>query len=140
MNIVLDTNVLITILSKRSPTRWIFEEFLKEAFTLCVTTDMLDEYAEILGRFFEHSVVEDFMQIIEEAENVLYINKFIYWNLITADPDDNKFVDCAVACNAKYIVTEDKHFNVLQKIEFPKVEVIGVKDFKIEWDKLLKSE
>ena len=44
--------------------------------------------------------------------------------------DDNKFVDCAIAANAKCIVSEDNHFNVLKFIPFPKVEVIGIDDFK----------
>ena len=55
--------------------------------------------------------------------------------LIEADKDDNKFVDCAIAANAKCIVTEDKHFKVLENIPFPKVEVIGIEDFKCYLDK-----
>ena len=39
------------------------------------------------------------------------INTFCKFNLITADPDDNKFIDCAVAAQAKYIVTEDRHYD-----------------------------
>jgi hypothetical protein len=35
-------------------------------------------------------------------------------------------VDCAVACNAKFVVTEDTHFDVLKKVDFPKVDVIGL--------------
>ncbi len=44
--------------------------------------------------------------------------------------DDNKFVDCAIAANAHFIVTEDKHFKILSEIPFPKVNVISAKDFK----------
>ena len=36
----------------------------------------------------------------------------------------NKFVDCAVAGNAKYIVTEDSHYDVLKDLDFPKVDII----------------
>lgn len=50
-------------------------------------------------------------------------------NLVTADPDDNKFVDCAVAANARFIVTGDHHFNVLRHIAFPVVDVISIDDF-----------
>ena len=37
--------------------------------------------------------------------------------------------------NAKCIVTEDKHFKVLENIPFPKVEVIGIEDFKCYLEK-----
>lgn len=52
-----------------------------------------------------------------------------HFNLITADPDDNKFVDCAIQANAHYIVTNDHHYDVLRHIEFPKVGLIKLMDF-----------
>lgn len=51
------------------------------------------------------------------------------WNLITKDPDDNKFVDCAIFANADFIVSDDKHFNELDSVEFPKVLVVRLDDF-----------
>ncbi|WP_417570360.1 PIN domain-containing protein [Phocaeicola coprocola] len=48
---------------------------------------------------------------------------------MTADQDDNKFVDCAITANAEYIVTEDHHFNELKNISFPSVAIINLKDF-----------
>ena len=47
--------------------------------------------------------------------------KFI--NLITADPDDNKFVDCAVTAGATNIVSNDRHFRELERYDFPRVDV-----------------
>lgn len=51
------------------------------------------------------------------------------FNLIKTDPDDNKFVDCAIVAGAKCIVTEDKHFGVLDSITFPHVDVVGIDTF-----------
>lgn len=45
--------------------------------------------------------------------------------MIKSDPDDNKLVDCAVVANAKFIVTEDRHYNILKLYSFPKVDFIG---------------
>ena len=53
----------------------------------------------------------------------------IVLHLIQADEDDNKFVDCAIVANARYIVTEDHHFDVLKSIPFPSVDVIGIDEF-----------
>ena len=39
-----------------------------------------------------------------------FLTPYYKFNLIKSDPDDNKFVDCAVIANAKFIVTEDRHF------------------------------
>jgi hypothetical protein len=63
------------------------------------------------------------------ASNVHHIIKHYRWNLITADPDDNKFVDCAVAGNVDYLVTNDRHFRVLKDLALPKVQVISIEAF-----------
>lgn len=52
------------------------------------------------------------------------ITPYFHFDLIKADPDDNKFVDCAVAGNARFIVTEDHHYDILKEIEFPKVDIV----------------
>lgn len=43
MKIVLDTNVLLVAISQRSPFHWILEELLGGTFTICFTTDILEE-------------------------------------------------------------------------------------------------
>ncbi|MCU0355179.1 MAG: PIN domain-containing protein [Cytophagales bacterium] len=57
------------------------------------------------------------------------VTVFYNWRLIDKDPDDNKFVDCAVAANTDYLVTNDRHYNVLKKIDFPKVATIKLDKF-----------
>lgn len=64
-----------------------------------------------------------------QLRNVEKIEVSYKWNLITDDPDDNKFVDCAIAGRVKYVVTNDRHFAILKDIPFPKVEIISIKDF-----------
>lgn len=49
--------------------------------------------------------------------------------VLDTKPDDNKFVDCAIIANAKYIVTQDHHFDVLKNIDFPKVDVVNIQTF-----------
>ena len=106
MNIVLDTNSLIMSIAPRSPYRKVWNAFLRG-----------DVYA-ILTR-----------------PNIIRKDPHYTFALIESDKDDNKFVDCAIAANAKCIVTEDKHFKVLENVPFPKVEVIGIEDFKCYLDK-----
>ena len=129
-NIVLDTNVLLVSISPRSPYRWVFDAFIDEQFTLCVTTEILYEYEEIISKHMGKKVADTVLQIIENAVNAQLITSYFKWKLISADPDDNKFTDCAVTANAHFIVTEDKHFNILKTINFPKLQVIGINEFQ----------
>ncbi len=128
-NIVLDTNVLLVSISPRSQYRWIFDALVNEQFTLCVTTEILFEYEEIITKHMDKKVADTVLQIIENAINVQMITSYYKWRLISADPDDNKFTDCAVSASAHFIVTEDKHFNIIKTIEFPKINVIGIDEF-----------
>jgi len=45
------------------------------------------------------------------------------------DKDDNKFVDCAISCNADFLVSNDRHYNILASIEFPEVKVLKANEF-----------
>lgn len=131
MKVVLDTNVLLVAIPFGTLYYPIFDAFLNGVFELCVTTDILDEYAEKLEEKYalRPYVAENTLKAIESSPDVAFVSKYFFWNLIAADPDDNKFVDCAVAANADFIVTEDRHFNVLKQIAFPPVRVISAADF-----------
>jgi len=56
--------------------------------------------------------------------------------LIEADEEDNKFADCAIVARAKYIVTNDRHFNILKITPFPKVDVVKIDEFLEEIQQL----
>jgi uncharacterized protein len=59
-----------------------------------------------------------------------FINSVYYkWELISEDKDDNKFVDANIASNADYLVTNDRHFNVLKDIDLPFVNIINIDAF-----------
>lgn len=130
MNIVLDTNCLIMSIAPKSPYRKVWDAFLRGDYNLCVSNEIIEEYSEVLARNISSHVSEAIVYAILTRPNVIRINPHFSFGLIEADKDDNKFVDCAIAANAKCIVTEDKHFLVLKSIPFPKVEVLGIDDFK----------
>ena len=69
------------------------------------------------------------IEIIKQAPNSFPVDAHFHWNLITQDPDDNKFVDCAIVANADFIVSEDRHFKELESVKFPKVIVVRLKEF-----------
>ena len=128
--IILDTNVLLVSISSKSPYHCIFEKLIDGTYDLGVTTEILMEYEEVIERKFNSEVAKDVIRTLLTLPNVEKINVYYNWNLIEADSDDNKFVDCAVSENATGIVTQDKHFNVLRDIDYPNVNLISIADFK----------
>ena len=128
-SIVIDTNALIMAISSRNVYHKIWQSFLAGDFWLCISNEILEEYAEVIARNIGVNVARYVIYTIMERKNVRQISPSYKWNLIQADLDDNKFVDCAIAANAKFIVTEDHHFDVLIDIPFPHVDVVSVDDF-----------
>ena len=131
-NIVIDTNSLIMSISSRNGYHRIWKSFLAGDFVLCISNEILEEYAEVIARNISVNLARYIVYTIMERNNVRQIVPSYKWNLITADPDDNKFVDCAIAANARFIVTEDHHFNVLKEIPFPSVSVVNIDQFLSE--------
>ena len=128
-NVVIDTNCLIMAVSSRSNYHKIWQSFLNGEYTLCISNEILEEYAEVISRNISVNVARYVVFTILERKNVSLITPYYNWKLITADPDVNKFVDCAIAANAKFIVTGDHHFNVLKDIPFPSVPVVNIDEF-----------
>jgi len=130
MKIVFDTNCLVRVLPQKSPYRCLWEAFLRGGFDLCYTTEILQEYEEILSRFYFPKIAEFTVGTLLKSPNTFQIIPYFKWNIIFTDPDDNKFVDCALNAGADYIVTNDKHFNVLKSLAFPPIKVIDIDTFK----------
>jgi len=130
MRIVLDTNCLIQSIPQRSPFRAVWESFLSGENILCVSNEIIEEYMEILQKLTDEQTAALVIKTIVENPYVEFITPYYQFHLITADPDDNKFVDCAIAATAKYVVTNDHHYDVLRLNDtFPTVEIINLKDF-----------
>ena len=129
MRIVLDTNCLIMAISSKNRYNIIWKSFLGGKFFLCITNEILEEYVEVIGRNISPTIADMVAFTILTRNNVIKFDPHFKFNLIKTDPDDNKFVDCAIVARAKCIVTEDKHFGVLDSITFPHVDVVGIDTF-----------
>ena len=103
-----------------------WQSFLQGKYELCVTTDILVEYAEIIDRFFSSTDAELVLTKMMMHKNTVQIVRYFELDALQNDPDDNKFFDCAVAANADYIVSEDKHFGILKDVRFPSVSAIKI--------------
>ena len=126
---MLDTNCLLISLSRRGAYYTVWKEFFSEKYILCYTNEILSEYEEILSQKMGWHIAGNVIKAIISRKNTVRLDVHFRFNLIQADPDDNKFVDCAIAANASFIVSQDHHFDVLHAIDFPKVELIGIDEF-----------
>ena len=138
MRVVLDTNVLLISIPSNSKYRPIFDSLINGDFELAISNEIINEYLEIIERKTNEIVANNIGELLLNLENVKKVEIYFRWNLIQSDYDDNKFVDCAVTANVKFVVTNDQHFNELKDIDFPRVEVIGVDEFLSEVEKLRK--
>ena len=130
MRVVIDTNVLLVAVSPKSKMHPIFQAILNGKVQLCISNSILEEYEEILSRYWSPMVAQNVIMALIKSPFIVKIDPRFRWTSIFEDPDDDKFVDCAVASAAEYLVTNDKHFDILkQRNSFPPINIINEIDF-----------
>ena len=127
--IVIDTNCLVAILPSWSPYHSVWTEFLANKLEICVSNEILMEYEEILSEKTTPYFADAIIQALLNRKNLVRVSPTWRFNLITGDPDDNKFVDCAVCGRAEYLVSNDKHFRVLHNVSFPPITLVTIQEF-----------
>lgn len=137
LRLVIDTNVFLVSIAKNFRYRWLYDALLNNLYHLLVTTKILLEYEE---KFIEKYGVQFSHNRFSEMtlnKNVALVTPFFHWHLIYHDPDHDKFVDCAIAGNADYLITNDTDFNILKQLNFPKITVLSLQEFELLFKKEL---
>jgi putative PIN family toxin of toxin-antitoxin system len=129
MIVVIDTNILLVSISPQSKHHWVYKGFLNKKFSLAVSTVILLEYEEIIERYMGRSVAQSIIHAIAYAPNTVLVTRWFCWNLISVDPDDNKFVDTYIGSGADFIITEDRHFDQLKELPFPPIKILSLSAF-----------
>jgi putative PIN family toxin of toxin-antitoxin system len=102
LRLVLDTNVFLVSILPHHKYWWVFEGIINQQYDLLVSNDILTEYLEKCIQKYGTSLANERLDFLLEFSNVELVSPSYRWNLIENDPDDNKFVDCAIA--AKQII------------------------------------
>lgn len=129
MTVVIDCNVWIRCFSSRSPYHLIYASLVANKFNLAISSEIMLEYEEIVQQKYSVSAANALMAVLLELPNVKLFYPHYHWQLIEADREDNKYCDCAIASQSSYLVTDDKHFDVLREIPFPSITVISTDGF-----------
>ena len=130
LRVVLDTNILMVSFLPHHKHFWLYEALENGQFTLLLSNEILEEYSEKITERYNSVIADMIAFALSNLKNTLKISPTFRFLLIKADPDDDKFVDCAVAGNADFIVSHDNHFNILKTIDFPVVEVLTIEVFR----------
>ena len=129
MKIVLDTNVFLVSLPSHSKYHLIFQSIVNAKFELYVSNEILTEYEEVVSSRLGISKTSLKLNELLNLKNVHKIEPYYRWQLIEQDVDDDKFVDCAISAGADFLVTNDRHFDILSTIPFPKITTIKAEEF-----------
>src|SRR4030065_1881361 len=109
MKVVIDTNIFVSSFFGGNP-RKIIDLWKKGNITLCLSKDILDEYIDVLQRvgLKDENEIEELLSLFAKGFNILFTTKTPKIRAVKNDPDDDKFVECAVALKAEVIITGDK--------------------------------
>lgn len=85
--------------------------------TLAVSTGILLEYEEIIARLSGRVHWRNFARLMDYVDlttgALLRVTPQFHFQVISHDPDDNIFSDCAITAGADYVITDDHHFAAL---------------------------
>lgn len=140
MVVTIDCNIFVMSLPSVSPYHLIYKSLIQQKYILVLSEEILLEYEEVIQRKYSVSTANALVSLLKELPNIRFQNTYYKWRLISVDEDDNKYVDCAIAGSASYLVTQDKHFHILKSINFPKVNVISIDEFMLELSKSLQKD
>ncbi len=134
MKVVIDTNVFVSSFFGGNPRR-IVDLWRDGKITLCLSKDVLDEYIGVLQRIGlkDENEIEELLSLFAKGFNILFTTKTPKIKVVKDDPDDDKFIECAVRLKAEVIITGDNALKAMN--EYMGVKILTpqqfLKDYKI---------
>lgn len=127
MNIVIDTNVVISGIFFGGYPRKILEAVADKQISAYATTEIINEYYEIIDEMIKRKQGRINNSVLSQLVSKLKIIQSSSSVNICRDPDDNKFIECAIDANALYIISGDKDLLDIQK--FNNIQIVNTKFF-----------
>ena len=130
MRVVIDTNIFISsFFNPNGNPKRVIDLWKNGKITICITEEILKEYVKVLAGlgFSNEPELGELLGLFKKKNNIIYIASTPKFNLIKDDPDDDKFIECAVAARAQYIISGDKH--LLNLKTFQNITVISPSEF-----------
>ena len=131
--IVLDTNVFLVSLTSRYKYHWIYQALLQGKYELVLSNEILTEYQEQISLRYGLRQTDATLDYLLMLPNVYLHNPSFQWQLIDKDKDDNKFVDCFIASQSDFIVSNDNHIYQIRHNDFPVIRVLRYNEFEAQY-------
>lgn len=108
MRVVIDTNVFVSSFFGGKPRR-IIDLWKEGKITLCLSGPIMDEYMAVLQRSgLDQEDLRALVDFFSRGINIVFTARTPTIRVVEDDPDDDKFIECAVALKAKVVITGDK--------------------------------
>ena len=130
LRIILDTNIFPVCLAPNYKYHWIYQSLVQNKFDLVVSNEILTEYQEQITFRYGLDRTDAALDFLLMLPNTILKNPSFLWQLIENDKDDNKFVDCYIAGQCDYLVSNDRHIHQLKNSKFPPIEVLRYEEFE----------
>jgi putative PIN family toxin of toxin-antitoxin system len=130
MNIILDVNIFISAIKWSGKPRTVFERIVNGLDKLLVTDAILVEIEQTFKKpkfGYIHEEVKQTVLDIERLGVKVTVHPHHQVPGVCRDSDDDKYLSCAIAANADYIITGDKDLLVLK--EYNGIKIITAKEY-----------
>lgn len=109
MRVVLDTNIFVSSFFGGLP-KELIDLWKTGELTLCLSSPVVEEYIKVLQRMglVDQPELEELLTLFRRGVHVLYAGKTPSLQVVRTDPDDDKFIECAVELHANCIVSGDR--------------------------------
>jgi putative PIN family toxin of toxin-antitoxin system len=128
IKVVVDTNVLISSFFGGNPSK-IVDLWKSAQLTFCLSKPIIDEYVEVLQRIGlkNERELRELLSLFAHGFHSIFTAKTPSLHLVEEDPDDDKFIECAVSLNADFIVSGDKALLAIQN--YMGIRIVTPKEF-----------
>jgi putative PIN family toxin of toxin-antitoxin system len=128
IKVVLDTNVFVSSFFGGNP-RKIVDLWKTGQVTLCLSRSIIDEYVEVLQRLGlqNERELDELLTLFARGLHLVFAAKTPELFVVKDDPDDNKFIECAVALKAKFVISGDKALTSIQN--YMGIKIVNPKEF-----------
>ena len=130
IKVVLDTNAFVSSFFGGNP-RTIVDLWKTGEVPLCLSRPIIDEYLEVLRRLglLNERELEELLSLFARGFHVIFAAKTPKLGVVEDDPDDDKFIECAVALKADSVISGDKALTAIQ--DYMGVKIVSPREFVI---------